>query len=115
MSESRTEPIVRAGCRVTAGTWFSYYDGVTAMDPAALDFDHVVPLAEAWDSGASAWTPERRQAYADDLDADSSPVALTARINRAKATATRPSGSPHWPTPAAPTPWTGWRPSSTGT
>ncbi|MGV9790822.1 HNH endonuclease family protein [Streptomyces sp. NPDC003435] len=84
ISESRTEPTVHTGCRVTAGTWFSYYDGVTVSDPGALDIDHVVPLAEAWDSGASAWTPERRQAYANDLDADSSLVAVTARTNRAK-------------------------------
>ncbi|RZU36692.1 uncharacterized protein DUF1524 [Streptomyces sp. BK022] len=43
-----------------------------------------MPLAEAWDSGASAWTPEHRQAYANDLDADSSLVAVTARTNRSK-------------------------------
>lgn len=43
-----------------------------------------MPLAEAWDSGASAWTPERREAYANDLDADSSLVAVTARTNRAR-------------------------------
>ncbi|MGW4291168.1 HNH endonuclease family protein [Streptomyces sp. NPDC004673] len=84
ISESRTETTVHTGCRVTAGTWFSYYDGVTITDPATLDIDHVVPLAEAWDSGASAWTPERRQAYANDLDADSSLAAVTARTNRAK-------------------------------
>ncbi|GAB7102621.1 hypothetical protein JCM4814A_09350 [Streptomyces phaeofaciens JCM 4814] len=28
----------------------------------------MVPLAEAWDSGASQWTATRREAYANDLD-----------------------------------------------
>ncbi|MFD4791821.1 hypothetical protein ACFWN1_33290 [Streptomyces sp. NPDC058459] len=45
ISESRTEPTVHAGCRVTAGTWFSYYDGVTVTDPAALDIDYLVSVA----------------------------------------------------------------------
>lgn len=44
----------------------------------------MVPLAEAWDSGASAWTPQRREAYANDQDAETSLVAVTARSNRSK-------------------------------
>ncbi|MER6149357.1 HNH endonuclease family protein [Streptomyces hirsutus] len=85
IAESLVEPTVEAGCRVTAGEWFSYYDGVTVTVPGGLDIDHMVPLAEAWDSGASAWTPERREAYANDLDAERSLVAVTARTNRSKA------------------------------
>ncbi|MFG1807851.1 HNH endonuclease family protein [Streptomyces sp. NPDC049040] len=46
---------------------------------------HVVPLAEAWDSGAYGWTPARRQDYANDLDWSRSLVAVTARTNRQKA------------------------------
>lgn len=45
----------------------------------------MVPLAEAWDSGASAWTPRRREAYANDQGAEASLVAVTARSNRSKA------------------------------
>lgn len=44
----------------------------------------MVPLAEAWDSGASAWTPQRREAYANDQGAETSLVAVTARSNRSK-------------------------------
>ncbi|MBQ0850559.1 HNH endonuclease [Streptomyces sp. BH-SS-21] len=84
IAESRTEPTVEAGCKVTAGMWFSYYDGVTLTAPGGLDIDHMVPLAEAWDSGASAWTAARREAYANDLDAERSLVAVTARTNRSK-------------------------------
>ncbi|MFJ7998918.1 HNH endonuclease family protein [Streptomyces sp. NPDC096310] len=84
-AESRIAPTVGAGCKVTAGQWYSYYDGVTVTDPTGLDIDHMVPLAEAWDSGASAWTAERREQYANDLTAERSLVAVTARTNRGKA------------------------------
>lgn len=85
IAESRIEPTIETGCKVTAGEWYSYYDGATLTTPGGLDIDHMVPLAEAWDSGASTWTPERREAYANDLGADRSLVAVTARSNRSKA------------------------------
>ncbi|GHA71170.1 hypothetical protein GCM10010372_82770 [Streptomyces tauricus] len=84
IAESRVEPTIEAGCKVVGGEWYSYYDGVTLTAPGGLDIDHMVPLAEAWDSGAHAWTPARREAYANDLDADRSLVAVTARSNRSK-------------------------------
>lgn len=49
-----------------------------------LDIDHVVPLAEAWDSDASEWSAQRRQAYANDLDSERSLETVTARSNRQK-------------------------------
>lgn len=85
ISESRVPATVEAGCKVTAGEWYSYYDGVTVAAPGGLDIDHMVPLAEAWDSGASRWTAARREAYANDLDAERSLVAVTAKTNRSKA------------------------------
>ncbi|MGW6214874.1 HNH endonuclease family protein [Streptomyces sp. NPDC055109] len=85
IAESRVQPTIEPGCKVTAGQWYSFYDGVTVTAPGGLDIDHMVPLAEAWDSGASAWTPQRREAYANDLDAENSLVAVTARTNRSKA------------------------------
>lgn len=45
----------------------------------------MVPLAEAWDSGASGWTETRREAYANDLHEPRSLAAVTARSNRSKA------------------------------
>ena len=100
IAESRIEPTVETGCKVTGGEWYSYYDGVTLTTPGGLDIDHMVPLAEAWDSGASTWTPERREAYANDLGADRSLVAVTARSSP-RQTRTRPTGCPHCWTPAA--------------
>ncbi|MEV8048974.1 HNH endonuclease family protein [Streptomyces bacillaris] len=84
IAESRVEPTVADQCKVVAGEWYSYYDGVTLTAPGGLDIDHMVPLAEAWDSGASGWSAARREAYANDLDADRSLVAVTARSNRSK-------------------------------
>ncbi len=47
------------------GTWFSLWDGYTASSASELEIDHVVALAEAWDSGANTWTAARRDAFAD--------------------------------------------------
>ncbi|WP_435598379.1 HNH endonuclease family protein [Streptomyces anulatus] len=85
IAESRVTATVEPRCKVTAGQWFSFYDGVTLTTPGGLDIDHVIPLAEAWDSGASQWTAARREAYANDLSAERSLVAVTARTNRSKA------------------------------
>ncbi|MER5677383.1 HNH endonuclease family protein [Streptomyces sp. NPDC002238] len=85
LDESRIPATVEAGCKVVAGEWFSYYDGVTVTTPGGLDIDHMVPLAEAWDSGASQWTAAEREAYANDLGSERSLVAVTAKTNRSKA------------------------------
>jgi hypothetical protein len=72
------------GCRVTGGRWFSVYDGVSVDVPRNLDVDHMVALAEAWDSGAHAWDVERRERYANDLGYADSLIAVTATSNRQK-------------------------------
>ncbi|GGU11452.1 HNH endonuclease family protein [Streptomyces lateritius] len=85
LAEATEAPAVATGCKVGEGEWLSYYDEQEVTDPAKLDIDHMVPLAEAWDSGASAWDTKRREAYANDQDAATSLVAVTARTNRQKA------------------------------
>jgi hypothetical protein len=72
------------GCRSPAGSWLSIYDGYTTTDPGELEVDHLVALHEAWVSGASAWGPERRQAFANDLGHPGALVAVTAAMNRSK-------------------------------
>ncbi|CAL9365532.1 hypothetical protein SUDANB151_00742 [Streptomyces sp. enrichment culture] len=42
------------------------------------------PLAEAWASGASAWSAQRREAYANDQGAPASLLAVTVRSNWSK-------------------------------
>lgn len=54
-------------CVIVEGDWYSPFDGVRHTgDPAEIDVDHVVALAEAWDSGAHAWTALRRMQFAND-------------------------------------------------
>jgi hypothetical protein len=82
--ESTTVVQVGSGCSITGGTWFSAYDGVTTTDASSFDIDHMIPLKEAWDSGAHAWSADRRQAFANDLDLAESLIAVSASSNRSK-------------------------------
>ncbi len=60
---------------VLAGIWVDPYTGRTLTfddlkdlsQAQAIQIDHVVPLAEAWRSGASGWRDRRREGYANDL------------------------------------------------
>lgn len=82
--EESTTPAQFEGCKVISGNWVSVYDEKTITDPGDLDIDHMVPLKEAWVSGASEWDAETREAYANDLSYSNSLVAVTASSNRSK-------------------------------
>lgn len=84
IEEATVAPSKTAGCHLTGGRWHSAYDGLEATNSSTFDVDHLVPLAEAWDSGASAWTPDRRKRFANDLDVPWSLIAVSAGSNRAK-------------------------------
>lgn len=70
-------------CPVATGNWTSPYDGATWTSDADVDIDHIVPLAEAWRSGAAGWTDDRRSAFANDLDGPQL-IAVTDNVNQAK-------------------------------
>jgi hypothetical protein len=84
ISEAEDAPSVGSGCALSGGRWFSYYDGVSQTSASALDIDHMVPLAEAWDSGARSWSSATRQSYANDLGDYRTLVGVTAALNRSK-------------------------------
>jgi Protein of unknown function (DUF1524)/Excalibur calcium-binding domain len=70
-------------CTITAGTWLDPYTGRTLTDSSEVDIDHVVPLANAWRSGAgtSGWSLTNREAYANDPEVL---LSADAGANRAK-------------------------------
>lgn len=72
------------GCSFEGGEWFSSYDQVTTNDPGTFDIDHMVPLKEAWRSGAYGWDDATREAYANDMGYQYSLVAVSASSNRSK-------------------------------
>ena len=85
IAESLTNPQVDAyGCKVIEGDWLSPYDNVRHVYPGGLDIDHMVPLKEAWDSGAYAWNSARRESYANDLSDGRPLIAVTNSVNRSK-------------------------------
>ncbi|WP_152363265.1 HNH endonuclease family protein [Microlunatus speluncae] len=84
IEEADDPPTVGSGCSLSGGRWFSYYDGVSHTQTSDVDIDHLVPLAEAWDSGAYRWPASRRQSYANDLGDHRTLVGVTDNVNQAK-------------------------------
>jgi hypothetical protein len=84
IEEAVVKPKKGPKCTLTGGKWVSSYDGKTYTKDSALDIDHVVPLAEAWRSGAWAWTPAQRQEFANDIRDSRVLIAVTASANRSK-------------------------------
>ncbi|OZV74968.1 HNH endonuclease [Micromonospora echinospora] len=84
IAEATTRPSVGSGCQLSGGRWYSYYDAAYWTNPSDLDIDHMVALAEAWDSGARNWTTSRRQSFANDLGDVRSLVAVTDNVNQSK-------------------------------
>ena len=84
IAEATTRPTVSSPCVLSGGRWYSYYDNTSWTNPSDLDIDHLVPLAEAWDSGARSWTTSRRQSFANDLGDSRSLVAVTDNVNQSK-------------------------------
>ncbi len=85
LAEAVEPPTVSGRCTISGGVWHSYYDDTDVPNARSLDIDHLVPLAEAWDSGASSWSAQERQRYANDLADGRSLIAVSARENRSKA------------------------------
>lgn len=78
-----TNVVTNSACVATSGSWYSVYDGATWTAASDVDIDHMVPLAEAWDSGASAWTTAQRQAFANDITRPQL-LAVTDNVNQSK-------------------------------
>ncbi|GAB3006489.1 HNH endonuclease family protein [Streptomyces pseudoechinosporeus] len=78
-----TNVVQDSACAATSGRWYSVYDGATWTAASDVDIDHLIPLAEAWDSGADSWTTARRQSFANDLTRPQL-IAVTDNVNQSK-------------------------------
>lgn len=88
----------RAGtCKVIAGSWVSPYDLKASNNAGDFDVDHLVPLANAFQSGGWAWSTERRRAFANN---PGELVVASASSNRSKGADSpdqwRPSNRDSW-------------------
>jgi hypothetical protein len=83
-AESLVPVTFSSGCTVATGQWYSWYDGATWTQASDVDIDHMIPLSEAWKSGASNWTADQRTAFANDLGYGHALEAVTDNVNQSK-------------------------------
>ncbi|SDK15041.1 GmrSD restriction endonuclease domain-containing protein [Streptomyces indicus] len=82
--EAVAAPRIEEDCLVASGQWYSWYDDRQLTgDPARqVEVHHLVPLKEAWESGAHAWDTATREAYVNDLAAAATLTAVSAAAAR---------------------------------
>ncbi|MBA2375036.1 MAG: HNH endonuclease [Rubrobacter sp.] len=56
---------VGESCDIESGEWLDPYAGETITDSSSVDIDHIVPLANAWRSGADEWDEPLREEFAN--------------------------------------------------
>lgn len=76
-----SDPTLASPCTVLHPQWVSVWDSTVLVNPAEVDVAHMVPLEEAWYSGAWAWTAKQRRDFANDLSNSLSLRILTATTN----------------------------------
>ena len=78
------EPVIfktPKNCIPKFGLWICPYTTYQYREPSRLDIDHVVPLFNAFKSGAASWSKEKKRLFANDMD---NLIAVNARSNRQK-------------------------------
>ncbi len=68
-------------CRVVTGRWISPFSNRVILNSNDIDIDHVVPLAWSWERGASGWSQEKRERFAND---QVNLLPVEASLNRSK-------------------------------
>lgn len=84
LSEAISKPRKSSHCSLIGGRWKSTYDNIFFTNQSGLDIDHMVPLSEAWQSGAFRWDTQTRETFANDLGFSRSLIAVSAKTNRVK-------------------------------
>ncbi|MGJ6967605.1 HNH endonuclease family protein [Streptosporangium sp. G11] len=85
-----------AACRAMSGSWYSVYDGRTLSSADDVAVSHIVPPANAWRSGADAWSDVERKNFANDLERPQL-LAVSAASNKSRAD----QGPESWKPPLA--------------
>ena len=83
LKNSGTNVTTGDNCRIVSGTWDDpYTEGQQNItNPKELDIDHIIPLGYANSHGASSWSAEKKQQFANDT---SQLWAVSAKENRSK-------------------------------
>ncbi|XP_060085375.1 uncharacterized protein LOC132564765 [Ylistrum balloti] len=55
-------------CKVVSGEWYDPYTDTAYYNASEVDIDHIIPLKEAWLSGAKNWTRKQKRVFANDPD-----------------------------------------------
>ncbi|MFJ6026499.1 HNH endonuclease family protein [Pseudarthrobacter sp. NPDC092424] len=98
IAESKVAPryTTTRKCTVASGRWITTFDNRAHTSATTVQIDHMVPVHEAWGSGARAWTQARRVAFYNDLGYAGSLNAQTSSLNSSK----QASGPERWMPPA---------------
>lgn len=75
---------VSSSCAIYDSEWRSLYDDRITHDRGTLEIDHLVPIAEAWYSGAWAWSHRQQIAFGNDLGYEWDLQAVTSSLNQDK-------------------------------
>ena len=81
--ESLIKPVI-SNNKVVSGKWFDKYTGKYFTNPSDLDIDHLVPLKNAYISGASNWSKKKKSRYYNYLKYDNHLIAVSKSANRNK-------------------------------
>ena len=81
--ESLIKPVI-SNNKVISGKWFDKYTGKYFTNPSDLDIDHLVPLKNAYISGASNWSKKKKKRYYNYLKYDNHLIAVSKSANRNK-------------------------------
>jgi Protein of unknown function (DUF1524) len=84
--ESLKKTTQNSNCTIKTGRWFSFYNDKYYKTPygGVVQIDHVVPVENAWVSGAWRWTKATRVRYYNDLGDARTLVAVDRHDNEVK-------------------------------
>ncbi|MEI0566546.1 HNH endonuclease family protein [Brachyspira pulli] len=81
--ESLVKPVI-SNNRVISGKWYDKFTGKYFTNAKDLDIDHLVPLKNAYISGASNWSEEKKNKYYNYLKNENHLAAVSKGANRSK-------------------------------